>query len=149
MVDSAPRGDLRPDRIVVTPAALRRFSWGESAMRAGRERRLLLALHEPTDAAAGFTEVSYDVRVPSVVSQAGTGTVAEHRGHDLAKWLKARMVERVISEWPRARYMRTGNAATNVAMLSINERLGFERVWTVMNWQLPIEKARRYLADSS
>lgn len=145
MLDTRPRGSLRLERVVVDADILRTLPWGDTAIRAGRERRMLLAIHRATGATAGFTEVSRDRRIPFLVSQAGTGVAPAHRGADIAKWLKARMLARVLSDWPDARIMRTGNASSNVPMLSLNRRLGFTQVWTVTNWQLTLAGAGRYV----
>jgi GNAT superfamily N-acetyltransferase len=75
--------------------------------------------------------------------------VPKHRGHGIGKWIKARMVERILAERPTARYVRTGNAYSNAAMLSINDRLGFKIIWSTVVWQIPIADAKRYVADRS
>ena len=142
-MNTAPHDDLDQEDWKVTPALLRDFE--RAAQMKGTERRLLLAIEDATGETAGFTEVGYDARVPTIVGQQGTAVVPAHRGHGIGKWIKARMVERILAEWPAARYVRTGNAYSNAAMLSINDRLGFSVVWSVMVWQLPITDARLYL----
>ncbi len=106
----------------------------------------MLAIEAATCATAGFTEVGYDARVPTIIGQQSTAVVPAHRGRGIGKWIKARMIERVLAEWPAARYVRTGNAYSNAPMLSINDRLGFKVVWSITIWQLPIADARRYAA---
>ena len=54
-----------------------------------------------------------------------TGVRDVHRGRGLGKWLKAEMLLRVRRDFPEVRVVSTGNASSNEAMLSINERLGF------------------------
>ena len=79
----------------------------------------------------------------SVIHQAGTATIPEHRGKGIGKWVKARMAQRLLAELPEARYIRTGNAGTNKAMLAINVAMGFKPVWESVIWQIPLEDARR------
>lgn len=141
-MNTAPRDDLQIEDWKMTAELLRDFE--RTGQAASRQRRLLLAIAEGTGETAGYTEVAYDPRVPHVVHQQGTAVVPAHRGHGVGKWVKARMVERVLSEWPAARLIRTGNAYSNAPMLSINDRLGFTVAFSVMVWQLPIADARRY-----
>jgi hypothetical protein len=54
-------------------------------------------------------------------------------------------LERVLREWSDARFIRTGNAYSNAPMLSINDRLGFRVVLSVMVWQTKLADARTYL----
>ncbi len=143
-MNTAPHDDLEQEDWKTTPALLRDFEKTGEAR--GTERRLLLAIEHATGATAGFTEVGYDARVPTIVGQEGTAVVPAHRGRGIGKWIKARMLEHVLAEWPAARYVRTGNAYSNAPMLSINDRLGFKVVWSITIWQLPIADARRYAA---
>lgn len=142
-MNTAPHDDLEQEDWKTTPALLRDFERTAATRRV--ERRLLLAIEEATGETAGFTEVNYDARVPTIVGQNGTAVVPAHRGRGIGKWIKARMLEGVLAEWPAARYVRTGNAYSNAPMLSINDRLGFAVVWSVTIWQLPIAEARRYV----
>jgi len=142
-MNTAPREGLKMDDWKVTPELIRSFD--ESRRKAGRVRRLLLAIDEATGETAGFTETEYDARTPHLVSQDGTAVVPSHRGHGVGKWIKATMIERILREWPNATLIRTGNAYSNAPMLSINDRLGFKVAWSVMVWQLPIADAKRYV----
>jgi len=141
-MNTAPRGDLEHEDWKATPEMIRDFEQARQAE--GRGRRLVLAVDEATGETAGFTEVAYDPRYPFLVNQQGTAVVPAHRGHGIGKWIKARMLERILADWPGARLVRTGNAYANAPMLSINQRLGFRAAWSVMEWQLPIADARRY-----
>jgi hypothetical protein len=49
----------------------------------------------------------------------------EHRGHRLGTIVKIELHRRVRQEFPRLRFIRTGNADTNTHMVAINERLGY------------------------
>lgn len=139
-MNDAPKGTLRVADERVTAEQMReREDWRRTA---GIERRSILAVHEATGAGAGFTALNYDPRVPQVVQQAGTAVIAGHRGHGLGRWMKATMLERILAEWPEARYVRTGNANTNAQMLAINTELGFRHAWSTVLWQLPLAAAR-------
>src|SRR6266576_2893637 len=69
-MNDAPRGDLRMDDWELTEEQIRdRESWQQQA---GIERWLIVAVHEASGAGAGFTEVTYDPRVPHLIWQQGT-----------------------------------------------------------------------------
>jgi GNAT superfamily N-acetyltransferase len=142
-MNTAPRGDLQFGDWHTTAEEIR--DWDRIRTANGGVRRLLLAIHEPTGETAGFTEVNRHPMTPWVVGQQGTAVVPAHRSHGIGKWIKARMLERVLREWSDARFIRTGNAYSNAPMLSINDRLGFRVVLSVMVWQTKLADARTYL----
>lgn len=135
-MNDAPRGDLQMADWVLTAEQVRdRESWRAQV---GIESWLIVAVHDATGEGAGFTELSYDRKQPWVVWQQGTATIPAHRGHRLGLWMKAKNLERVLREWPDAKYIRTGNANTNAQMLGINTQLGFKVAWQSTIWQLPL-----------
>lgn len=141
-MNTAPRGELEFGEWRMTEGEVR--EWDRLLAEAGSERRLLLAIHEATGATAGFTEIERNPATPWAVGQHGTAVVPEHRGHGIGKWLKALMVERILRDWPDARAIRTGNAYSNVPMLSINDRLGFVVRNSTIIWQVRMPEARAY-----
>ncbi len=142
-MNTAPRGDLQFGDWHTTAEEIR--DWERIRKKNGGEHRLLLAIHETTGATAGFTEVGRHPRTPWVIGQQGTAVVPEHRGHGIGKWIKAAMIERVLREWSDAKSIRTGNAYSNAPMLSINDRLGFKVIFSVIVWQAKIAAVRSYL----
>jgi mycothiol synthase len=142
-MNTAPRGDSAMEDWNTTPEQIREFDKSRRAR--GQERRLVLAIHEASGDTAGYTELSYDPKVPHLIWQQGTAVIPSHRGHGLGKWLKAAMLERAMRDWPKARLVRTGNADANAPMLAINSRLGFKPVWAESIWELGIADARRYV----
>jgi GNAT superfamily N-acetyltransferase len=140
-MNDAPRGDLQMADWELDERQIRdRETWQQQA---GIERWLILAVHEQSGAGAGFTELTYDPRVPHLVWQQGTAVIDAHRGHGLGLWMKAAMLKRVLSERPLARFIRTGNANTNAQMLAINTQLGFKPGWSASLWQLTLADARK------
>jgi GNAT superfamily N-acetyltransferase len=138
-MNDAPKGDLRMADWKLTAEQVRdREGWFRSV---GVEWWLILAVHDATGAGAGFTEVTYDPKQPTLVWQQGTATVPAHRGHRLGLKLKAVNLARILAERPAARYIRTGNANVNAQMLEINTKLGFRQAWQSTIWQLPAADA--------
>jgi GNAT superfamily N-acetyltransferase len=142
-MNTAPLGTIQMNPWRQTPERTR--EWDAVRKKMGRERRLLLAIHDASGETAGFTETAFDARMPHVVMQMGTAVIPKHRGRDIGKWIKAVSLERVLAERPTARLIRTGNADVNAPMLSINERLGFKPAWANAWWQIPLADARRYV----
>jgi mycothiol synthase len=144
-MNTAPRGDSAMEDWNTTPDQVR--EWDRSRRATGRERRLVLAIHEATGETAGYTELLYDPKIPPLIWQEGTAVTPSHRGQGIGKWVKAAMLERAIRDWPKATRIRTGNADANAAMLAINTRLGFRPAWANAIWEVGIVDARRYVGS--
>jgi GNAT superfamily N-acetyltransferase len=140
-MNDAPRGDLQMADWELNEQQIRdRETWQEQA---GIERWLILAVHEESGAGAGFTEVTYDPRVPHLIWQQGTAVIDAHRGHHLGLWMKAVMLKRILEQRTKARFIRTGNANANAQMLAINTQLGFKVAWSAALWQVTLADARK------
>ena len=142
-MNTAPRGDMSMDDWHTTPQQIR--DWDRSRNARGGERRLVLAIHEATGETAGYTELSYDPKLPPIIWQQGTATIPAYRGHGIGKWMKAAMLERAMRDWPKAKLVRTGNADSNAPMLAINTKLGFRPAWAQTIWEIGIADLRRYV----
>lgn len=142
VMNTAPRGELEMEDSHWTPAMIRDHE--ESLRKRGIERWTLYARHRATGRIAGFTEVAWNPHEPEILHQWGTGVFPEFRGHGLGRWLKAAMLERVLARRPQVKFVHTGNANVNAAMLKINHELGFRLYNTVTIWQVPVEKVLAY-----
>ena len=76
---------------------------------------------------SGMTEIYYDPRDGYKVHQELTGVRPEFRGRGRGKWLKAHMILYIKEIYPEVTRIITGNAESNKAMLSINERMGYKK----------------------
>jgi GNAT superfamily N-acetyltransferase len=78
-----------------------------------------------------------------------TGVFPQYRNKGLGRWLKAAMLDKVLKERPQAKYVRTGNADTNVAMLKINTALGFKPYMAEALWQVDLQNVLAYLTANN
>lgn len=108
------------------------------ARRAGRERRVVAAVHEGSGVVAGLTALEFPSLAPEVAHQEDTVVVPAHRGHGLGLWVKAEMLRWLAADGAAVRRIRTTTEPSNVHMLRINERLGFRRVRVREQWTLPV-----------
>jgi GNAT superfamily N-acetyltransferase len=105
---------------------------------AGRERRVVAAVHERSGAVAGLTVLEITLLAPELAYQDDTVVLPEHRGHGLGLWVKAEMLRWLAADGAAVRRIRTTTDPTNDHMLRINERLGFRRVRVREQWTLPV-----------
>lgn len=143
-LNTAPRDDLQVGDVTVTPQLLREQE--KAAAAAGLERWACYAVEDGTGAFVGLTDVVVNSAVPERLQVGNTGVNPAHRGRALGKWLKGAMTQEILGELPAARWLVTGNAASNDAMLSINRQLGFQASATMKTWQVAAERARTYLS---
>ncbi len=143
VMNEAPKGDLQVENAKVKPEDLR--EWEAYNKGRGLKRWELYVRHKPSKELAGFTSVYWNPDNPENLSQGNTGVLPKYRGHRLGKWLKAAMLQKVLSERPVVKRIRTGNADSNAAMLAINHALGFKPYIAETVWQIEVEKIKAYL----
>ncbi len=100
---------------------------------------------EVDGAISGVTNMGYWPEEAPLIQQFITGVRPPYRGRGLGKWLKAANLLRVRRELPEMNVVVTGNATTNEAMLSINERLGFQKHKDGVIAQMSLEALEEYL----
>lgn len=146
LLNDAPRDNLAVEVRHVTPEQLRELERANRAI--GTERWTVYARERATGALAGFTEVFWRPSRPETLSQGVTGVLPAYRGRGLGHWLKAAMLDTILRERPAVRAIRTSNADTNAAMLTINRALGFKPFDAEIFWQVPTDAVQRYLDDT-
>jgi mycothiol synthase len=137
-INDMPKGDLAfEDEHWDVPRTRERYAF---FAKMGFEVWTAIAIHDSTGAGVGFTEINLTPQVPEIVQQQGTAVTPAHRGHALGMSLKAAVLERLVRERREARFIRTGNAKVNEAMLRINTELGFRPAWSTTFWQAEVAK---------
>ena len=145
VMNTAPRGTLNYEDEKFTPAQIRQIE--KTIFARGDERRAIYVREKATGKFAGFTQVIWNPNRPAILQQLETGVFPAYRNHGLGRWLKAVMLDKALREHPEIKYVRTGNADSNAAMLKINHELGFKPYLSVTVWQIEIDQVEKYLQN--
>lgn len=113
----------------------------------GTDSIVALAIHDVTNTAVGMSQMIRRKTDPTTWIVTVTMVDPEHRGKSLGKWVKGTVNVAALERWEGGIYEETGNAFTNEAMLAINDAMGFEHEFTVIDCGVDIERARSYLAS--
>ena len=143
VTNQQPFGDLEVEDMHMTPEHLRQTEKNNLAR--GNQRWTFYILDRTTGKFAGYTETIWNPNRPELLRQDMTGVLPQYRNQGLGRWLKAGMLDKVIKERPQVKYVRTGNADVNAAMLKINNELGFKPYTADALWQVELQKVLDYL----
>lgn len=132
-INDAPTDDLDVEDEVFDPARIRAFEAAQDAYQ--RRMYRLVARHRSTGELAGHTLVGVSVEHPWHAWQLDTSIVGRHRGNRLGMLLKAEMLCWLGEVEPQLHRLDTGNAASNAHMIGINDRLGYQIVARLIQWQ--------------
>ncbi len=143
-LNQQPLGDLDVNDIIYSPELFRETEKQRTAL--GRKHITFYTV-EPNGDISGLTEMLFRPERESLIDQLLTGVQEKYRGRGLGKWLKAEMLLKVKKGFPKAKIVTTGNATTNVPMLSINDRLGFKPHKEGITAQLTLESLEKYLEN--
>jgi mycothiol synthase len=130
-----------------TPERVREYE--VRSVDAGHQIWTYVARHVPTGEFAGNTRIFPNPFRKVFAHQEDTAVAVEHRNQGLGRWLKAAMLEKLMTERPETRWVITWNATMNDAMLSINLALGFTPFLTWDNWQIATDDLSRRLEERS
>ena len=143
VTNQQPFGDLEIEDMHMTPEQLRQTE--NNIFARGNQRWTFYLVDRATGKFAGYTETVWNPNRPEILRQDMTGVFPQYRKKGLGQWLKAAMLDKVVKERPQVKYVRTGNADSNAAMLKINNELGFKPYMADTLWQVEIDKVMGYL----
>lgn len=140
-----PRGDLSHDEVQISPQHLA----GQANLytAGGRQMWAMLARDSHDGQPVGGTVILLDPAHEPIVQQLFSGVYAPYRRQGLAKWLKAEMLQKLLRDWPAARFVRTDNAMGNEGILKINHALGFRLYYTETLWETDLAAAEAYIGQ--
>jgi GNAT superfamily N-acetyltransferase len=145
LVNQQPLGVLELERERYTPEHIREMEHNLFAR--GNQRWTYYLVERATAKFAGYSETVWNPNRPEQLRQDMTGVFPQYRGKGLGRWLKAAMLDKVLRERPQVKFVRTGNADSNAAMLKINTELGFEPYIAEALWQVELDQVREYLGS--
>jgi GNAT superfamily N-acetyltransferase len=143
LTNQQPFGDLEIEEMHMTPEQLRQVE--QNIFARGSQRWTFYIVDRANGKFAGYTETLWNPNRPEILLQEMTGVFPQYRNRGLGRWLKAAMLEKVLKERPQVKYVRTGNADSNAAMLKINTELGFKPYTAKTLWQVELQNILHYL----
>jgi GNAT superfamily N-acetyltransferase/RimJ/RimL family protein N-acetyltransferase len=144
-INDAPLDDLVLDDEVHDAGRIRQYERCQEL--SGYRLYRVLARHRASGAIAGHTVVAVRGDRPQLGDQHDTTVVGAHRGHRLGLLLKADMMRWLHEVEPDLETIDTQNAASNVHMIAVNERLGYRVLGRSLEFQR--DSAAERLAASS
>jgi GNAT superfamily N-acetyltransferase len=145
LLNQQPFGDLDVEDVKFSEERIRQTE--KSLFSQGYERWTLYVRETETGKFAGYTEVIWNPNRPEIIDQGITGVFPDYRNKGLGRQLKAEMLDRIITERPGVKYVRTDNADSNAPMMKINNELGFKPYSAECLWQIETQKAAEYLSQ--
>ena len=146
LTNQVPLGELEFEQSHMTREQLRESE--QYLFACGYQRWTYYIVERANGNFSGYTEATWNPNHPEVLNQDMTGVFSEYRNQGLGRWLKAAMIEKVLREHPEIKFVRTGNADTNAAMLKINTELGFKPYYASTFWQVEVERVLAYLTET-
>ncbi|MFB4278297.1 N-acetyltransferase family protein [Nonomuraea sp. MTCD27] len=91
----------------------------------GERLHTVVAVAESDGSIAGFTELVVPGDGRGDAQHYGTGVLPAHRGHGLARWMKAEAVRQARERYPELDGLLTDTAEANRHMRAVNDALGY------------------------
>jgi RimJ/RimL family protein N-acetyltransferase len=133
VINDAPIDDLEWEDEVFSPERVRAYEHAQ--IESGYRFRRIVAQHRRTGELAGHTVLVVDTEHPEVADQHDTGVARSHRGHGLGLLLKAEMLLWLADVEPQLAEVHTNNAESNRHMIAVNDRLGYQPVARIVEFQ--------------
>src|ERR1700682_2868350 len=146
MLNTIPFENLDHGEIVVTPDHMREWY---AQLEISNERLITILTREPDGVISSITDTGWAPHRPSIIQQRFTGVRPDARGRGLGKWIKAAMLARIRELYPKAEWVSTENAASNVPMLAINKKLGLHNSAAGAEYQISRDGLAKRLKELS
>ncbi|WP_328659743.1 GNAT family N-acetyltransferase [Streptomyces sp. NBC_00334] len=104
----------------------------------GDHLHTVAALDASDGSIAGFTELVVPGDGKGDGQHYGTGVLPRHRGHGLARWMKAASIRRAHERYPDLGGLLTDTADNNPYMRRVNDALGYVPIHTAFEYQLDL-----------
>jgi len=143
IMNTAPREEFEEEDEVMTPEKWRETE--SNVIDSKCQLHNLIAVHTPTGAFAGYTQIKTQDLQPDLAWQWDTGVDPGHRNKGLGRWLKATMIKRIVGSHPDVSRVDTFNAGSNEPMLNINVEMGFRPIHISYAWQGDLATVRERL----
>jgi GNAT superfamily N-acetyltransferase len=145
VANDQPRDDLEMEDMKYTPEFLRDIE--KNIFAKGDHRWTLYLTDLANHKVVGLTEVSWSPNRAMILYQGFTGVYPEYRSKGLGRWLKAEMMQKILSERPEVEFIRTTNSNSNAPMLKINVEMGFKPYLANTIWQVETEQVEKYVLE--
>jgi RimJ/RimL family protein N-acetyltransferase len=132
-INDAPLDDLDYEDEVYSEERVHAYE--RAQIESGMRLRRVVARHRPTGDLAGHSVVVVDGEQPTIAEQHDTTVVRAHRGHRLGLLLKTEMLLWLAEAEPQLERIYTWNAESNRHMIAVNERLGYDVLGRVVEFQ--------------
>ncbi|HUR01051.1 MAG TPA: GNAT family N-acetyltransferase [Nonomuraea sp.] len=104
----------------------------------GDQLHTVAAIAESDDSIAGFTELVVPGDGQGDAQHYSTGVLPEHRGHGLARWMKAEAIRQARERYQDLDGLLTDTADSNRHMRAINDALGYLPTYKRVTLQLDL-----------
>ncbi|MFJ9683111.1 GNAT family N-acetyltransferase [Streptomyces sp. NPDC101194] len=135
-MDDMPMDDTDYGTVVWDVARVRAAAAAVAAR--GELLHTVAAVDEPGSTIAGFTELVVPADGEGDGQHYGTGVLPEHRGHGLARWMKAQSILQARERHPALDGLLADTADSNTYMRSVNDALGYEPTHKSVEYQFDL-----------
>ncbi|WP_436756803.1 N-acetyltransferase family protein [Streptosporangium sp. V21-05] len=104
----------------------------------GESLHTVVAVDESDGSIAGFTELVVPGDGKGDGQHYGTGVLPEHRGHGLARWMKAEAIRQARERHPDLGGLLADTADSNTHMRAVNDSLGYRPTHRTFQYQLDL-----------
>ncbi|MFG2460101.1 GNAT family N-acetyltransferase [Streptomyces sp. NPDC048523] len=110
----------------------------EAVARRGELLHTVVVLDAADGSVVGFSELVVPGDGLGDGQHYGTAVLPEHRGHGLARWMKAAAVRHALERHPALSGLCTDTADSNKPMLAVNDSLGYLPTHRAVEYQLDL-----------